>query len=968
MSDSLDTLKGLAQQIRNATLQGENTAERVGRVLEGTVQAVEDMSVRNKGYFTDSSKLTSAYPSAQVGDQAYVGTSYPYAIWRWNGSAWEDTGGTGGDETLNLNDYSTKEETQQAIEDNIDQELDAESERGIANGVVTRTLSYNIYTDNAECNRVIKKLFIDKSGYTGDYSIDDLRVTIISRGKSDMWGIQIRNSEAEYISTTWYSEEINSAKIKESNGLFVYVEYDWSSMDIGSTVGSNSVKILPLAFNPINDPRNSVGTDEIADNSVTSNKILNNSIDFDKIIFDGGIRKLSPSMLYNLLGFEGDIPSSSVWPTKEASYYTQVNVEIIGVSSPPIICRYGRRFTIPDIKIGETQGYYHQPYNIGLDLQGKGLNSRFLAVSFFIKISDDIIAGFSSNIGFILNGTNCLVNIPSWNNVKTSGFYTKDGTATLSKNSKSCTISIRFTGKLISENWAFIEVQGNMSNPDILPLDSGSFVLGLHGGEDNIGKSVVSCGWSVTGNSIIPIDHYPDIQFSPLVISSSILDLFSQEVYTDNYILNKTVRKIFIDKSSYTGSESIEELFVGILAKNVGSLWGLQFRNSVGTTIASCWASKEDSIIEKTIDGIYYYIEFDWDTISEGQYNISPTSKVMSLAFNPINDPRKKREIADGAVTSNKIADGAVTKEKLGFTLTGCDTVLTDMFYGSAGDSLTEGAGLDSTLNDDDLYLPTSGTKKATYAYYIAKLNHCKWANYGLSGSTLGDVTTAGSDKRGFSKENGRYTQMDSDLTHISIWFGWNDSAYGPRMKREEWLQSTYSQKIYWPATSNLIGTMHSDGTPYATQEQYNACNSVTGKVNNIQYDNSNDYFNALYVGTPDDTTNKTFWGAYNIVLPYLINKYPLAKILIIVSFGCTQLMRQCTRDAAKKYGLATFDFSDTGYQVFRQWEDDPADGRINDDTIQKFRTDRLTSDGLHPNADGYKYMYPAINSRLLSI
>ena len=184
MSDSLDKLKGLAQQIRNATLQGENTAERVGRVLEGTVQAVEDMSVRNKGYFTDSSKLTSAYPSAQVGDQAYVGTSYPYAIWRWNGSAWEDTGGTGGDETLNLNDYSTKEETQQAIEDNIDQELDADSERGISNGVVTEELyqknnSTYIFKEgngtgkNANIlNTVIKKVYIDTSELPEDISDD----------------------------------------------------------------------------------------------------------------------------------------------------------------------------------------------------------------------------------------------------------------------------------------------------------------------------------------------------------------------------------------------------------------------------------------------------------------------------------------------------------------------------------------------------------------------------------------------------------------------------------------------------------------------------------------------------------------------------------------------------------------------------------------------------------------------------
>ena len=907
-----------------------------------------------QGQFESYSELEGV-SSPAVGDYAYVGN--PRNLYAYKSSGWVNLG---------------------AFNYDIDQELDADSERGIANRVVTKTLSYTVYTDSAECNKVIKKLFIDKSGYIGDYSIDDLRVNIISRGSSNMWGIQIRNSENELISSTWYKEEINSAKITEKNGLFVYVEYDWSSINTGSTVGSNSVKILPLAFNPINDPRNSIGTDEISDNAiisnkiangaVTNNKIKNESIDIDKIMYiDGKNRKFSSSLLYNFLGAEGDDSTSDLWPQQIASTYTQLNVQIVSVSDSPIYCRYGRRFTIPDIKIPETNDYYLSPYNIGLKLKDIGLNRRFLTVSFFLQINAEITAQISTNIGFIINGTNLVMTVP-WKTVKSDRFYVKEEVKTLNGNNKSSDVTINFTGKLISNDWVFVVVQCNISNPDILPLNSAQFILGFCGGKDSIGKSADSCGWSITGTNINPIRHLPDTQFSPFAIDNSILGLFNQEIYTSNYIINKTVRKLFIDKSGYTGSENIDELFVSILAKNANNFWGLQFRNSEGTTIASCWSGKEDSIIEKTIDGIYYYIEFDWGTISEGQHDFSPITKVTSLAFNPINDPRKKGEIADGAVTNNKIADGAVTKEKLGFTLSGCDTVLTNMFYGSAGDSLTEGAGLDAILDNDDPYLPKSGTKKATYAYYIAKLNHCKWANYGKSGSTLGDVTAAGSDKNGFSKENGRYTQMDSDLTHISIWFGWNDSAYGPRMKREEWLQSTYSQKIYWPATPDLIGTVHSDGTPYASQEQYEACSAVTGKVNNIQYDNNDDYFNALYIGTPDDATNKTFWGAYNIVLPYLINKYPLAKILIIVSFGCTQLMRECTRNAAKKYGLATFDFSDINYQVFRQWEDDQADGRINGNTVKKFRTDRLTSDGLHPNNDGYKYMYPSINSRLLSI
>lgn len=71
---------------------------------------------KNKGYFATAESLVSAYPTASAGSIAYVGSSYPYAIYVWNGS-WTNSGETGGDESVNLGDYYTKEETKEIVED-----------------------------------------------------------------------------------------------------------------------------------------------------------------------------------------------------------------------------------------------------------------------------------------------------------------------------------------------------------------------------------------------------------------------------------------------------------------------------------------------------------------------------------------------------------------------------------------------------------------------------------------------------------------------------------------------------------------------------------------------------------------------------------------------------------------------------------------------------------------------------------
>lgn len=313
-----------------------------------------------------------------------------------------------------------------------------------------------------------------------------------------------------------------------------------------------------------------------------------------------------------------------------------------------------------------------------------------------------------------------------------------------------------------------------------------------------------------------------------------------------------------------------------------------------------------------------------------------------------------------------------------------------DMMYVAAGDSITAGSGLnrdEDLISSSDPYKPVSGIAKKTYPYYIAKYNKMQWVNQGYGGSTLGDVTVAGVDKYGFSKANGRYTQLPNDVNYISIWFGWNDDYYGPIMKREDWLYSTYGSKIYWPTSVQLIGTTHTDGTPYATQSQYDACNAVTGSVGGVEYDTSSQYFEALYRGLETDTTNQTWWGAFNTVLPYLIEKYPFAKILVITGYGGTAPMWDIAIAAAKKYGVAWLDLSQPEMNFINvRNSSDEANGLVYFDAnkytdrnvyasyssgnipLKTFRLRTLLYDGCHPNYKGYEYLYNRIQEKLLNI
>ena len=214
------------------------------------------------------------------------------------------------------------------------------------------------------------------------------------------------------------------------------------------------------------------------------------------------------------------------------------------------------------------------------------------------------------------------------------------------------------------------------------------------------------------------------------------------------------------------------------------------------------------------------------------------------------------------------------------------------------GDSITYGADMQMESNGLIENPGPEEGKYKSYGWQIAQRNNMIFYQKGISGSTMqGAVNSNGTDKgdiskkNGFSKENGRYTQLPDDIDFMTIMFGWNDAAYGT-------------------------------------------------------------------LGTINDTTNETYCGGFNVVLPYLIHKYPYTTIVLIVPFGTTVQHRQAVRDMAQKWGVGCFDMCANDLPFYYSEESD--DVAVNEE-IKKLRIELNQVNGAHP---GYQGHY-AIGTRL---
>lgn len=127
-------------------------------VISREINKIKDATSNNKGYFLNVESLKDAYPTTNEGSKAYVGNSYPYMIYLFQGGEWINSGQAGGDDTFNAGDFYTK--------------LQIDQQREVINGEISRVekgANYEIL--KYEVNIATTRLKVDEKNRKGGYMI-----------------------------------------------------------------------------------------------------------------------------------------------------------------------------------------------------------------------------------------------------------------------------------------------------------------------------------------------------------------------------------------------------------------------------------------------------------------------------------------------------------------------------------------------------------------------------------------------------------------------------------------------------------------------------------------------------------------------------------------------------------------------------------------------------------------------------
>lgn len=225
------------------------------------------------------------------------------------------------------------------------------------------------------------------------------------------------------------------------------------------------------------------------------------------------------------------------------------------------------------------------------------------------------------------------------------------------------------------------------------------------------------------------------------------------------------------------------------------------------------------------------------------------------------------------------------------------------------GDSITEAVNVGSFDN---------GYKKS-YGGIVAYRNNMEYVSDGVGGSTIGLCKINGVYTNNFIQS--RYKNIPTDADYITLWFGWNDNAYGWKSKRDEYCVSTY-------------------GTYYSalTDEQKAEVDSTNWRT----------WLNQ-YISDKNSTDITTWCGAWNTVLDWILENCPNAHAGVCIGYGVDDSFKQPIIDVCKSHGvpyLKCYDSNDC-FSVGH------SDGIAS--TVATQRKSLYTLDNTHPNELGYE-------------
>ena len=187
--------------------------------------------------------------------------------------------------------------------------------------------------------------------------------------------------------------------------------------------------------------------------------------------------------------------------------------------------------------------------------------------------------------------------------------------------------------------------------------------------------------------------------------------------------------------------------------------------------------------------------------------------------------------------------------------------------------------------------------------------------NFAVSGQTL---ATPSSKHINTCFTTGFYDNIPADVDYITLWFGINDSHHRP---------------------------------------------SGTGG-------DGESSLGTIPLGTINDDTINTFYGAWNVVLRRLITDHPYAKVGIIVSNGCETIeYPMATIECAKKWGVSYLDLNGdyTVPLMHRVNGKDLISAEANELRKQHFWADVANGNG-HPNVKAHEFQSTFIENWMRSL
>lgn len=279
--------------------------------------------------------------------------------------------------------------------------------------------------------------------------------------------------------------------------------------------------------------------------------------------------------------------------------------------------------------------------------------------------------------------------------------------------------------------------------------------------------------------------------------------------------------------------------------------------------------------------------------LHESVVSVPEGSSIMIVNYNTAAEISIKKEVESGEKYIFSLDKSGVNAaiSKNGGGSTDKSNILAGKVIVTVGDSITYGADMQMEPTLGPIENPGSNEGKyKSYGWQIASRNNMIFYQKGISGSTMqGAINPNGTDKGDISKKNGFSKEL-----------------------------GRYTQL---PDEIDFLTIMFGwNDTAYGT------------------------------LGTINDTTNETYCGGFNVVMPYLIQKYPYTTIVLIVPFGCSDGHRQAVRDLAEKWGVGCFDMCDSSLPFYYSEEKD--DIAINS-TIKQLRIKLHQVNGAHPGYEG---------------